>query len=168
VDAASSICSRYRLELITDLPAMQTDGLRPPVRPLPELRYRRVRDEESRAAFAHIMSVAFNVPYPISRQIYESESTWTGAMVGYVAFHGDRPVSTTVTVSAGGVEGVYAVGTLPLEQRRGYGEAVMRYALEQAGAAGRRSILQSSAAGFRLYERMGYRTVARYLVFAST
>jgi ribosomal protein S18 acetylase RimI-like enzyme len=65
--------------------------------------------------------------------------------------------------------GVYNVATLPGHQRRGYGEAVMRYALEDARRehGERRAILQSTPAGLRLYERMGFRTVTRVSVYST-
>jgi len=65
--------------------------------------------------------------------------------------------------------GVYNVATLPGHQKRGYGEAVMRHALAEV----RRErgmepvILQSTPAGLKLYERMGFRTVARVAVYSS-
>jgi ribosomal protein S18 acetylase RimI-like enzyme len=71
------------------------------------------------------------------------------------------------------VTGVYNVATLPGHQRRGYGEAVMRYALADARRASgmahgeQRVILQSTPAGLKLYERMGFRTVARVSVYSS-
>jgi len=72
-------------------------------------------------------------------------------------------------VAGGGVLGVYNVATLPGCQRRGFGETVMRHALADAhrrlGLS--RVILQSTPAGFRLYERMGFRTVASVAVYAS-
>ena len=68
-----------------------------------------------------------------------------------------------------GVVGVYNVGTLPGHQRRGYGEAIMRHALEKAREETglERTILQSTAQGLPIYQRMGYRTVTRVLVYSS-
>jgi ribosomal protein S18 acetylase RimI-like enzyme len=65
--------------------------------------------------------------------------------------------------------GVYNVATIPQHQQRGYGEAIMRHALEQAYDEHglERSILQSTPAGARLYHRMGYQTVAKIAVYAS-
>jgi ribosomal protein S18 acetylase RimI-like enzyme len=58
---------------------------------------------------------------------------------------------------------------MPERQHRGYGEAVMRYAVAQAQKEHgvERSILQSTPAGLHLYQRMGYRTVTRVSVYAS-
>ncbi|MBM3774518.1 MAG: GNAT family N-acetyltransferase, partial [Acidobacteria bacterium] len=65
--------------------------------------------------------------------------------------------------------GVYNVATIPGQQRRGYGECVMRRALEAARAEHgvARSILQSTPQGLRLYQRMGYRTVTKVSVYSS-
>ncbi len=165
---AEPLATSCGLELVSTLPGMEAGSLRPPVRPLPELDIERVSDRRTRNAFTHIMCSAFGVPFHPASAIYDSESTWSGPLAGYVASRGGQVVSTAATMVHAGVIGVYAVGTPPAHQRRGYAEAVMRHAV---GEAGRRcgfvhTILQSSAAGFRLYERMGYRTVSRYLVFA--
>jgi len=81
----------------------------------------------------------------------------------------DEPVSTAAVVMGGGVLGVYNVATLPASQRLGYGEAVMRHALadkeREHGIS--RIVLQSTPAGLGLYERMGFRTVARVAVYSS-
>jgi ribosomal protein S18 acetylase RimI-like enzyme len=87
----------------------------------------------------------------------------------YVGYHKGEPVSTAATVIGAGAIGVYNVGTLPGYQRRGFGEAIMRHALEEArrehGIS--RTILQSSPQGLRLYQRMGYRTVTKVAVYSS-
>jgi hypothetical protein len=46
----------------------------------------------------------------------------------------------------------------------------MRRALDEARTESglERSVLQSSAEGLHLYQRMGYRSVARYAVFAKS
>jgi GNAT superfamily N-acetyltransferase len=148
---------------------MEAVALREPAHPLPSPEIRPVADAATRADFNHLMSVAFGVPFSISRQIYDSESTWRAGMKGHVAYLDGAPVATTATVAAAGVIGVYAVATLPEHRRRGFGEVVMRHALECArGETGlTRSVLQSSDAGYSLYQKMGYRTVATYSVFAT-
>jgi ribosomal protein S18 acetylase RimI-like enzyme len=89
--------------------------------------------------------------------------------IGYVGYAAGEPVSTAAVVIGGGAIGVYNVATLPGEQRRGFGECIMRHALAEA----RREygvepmILQSTPAGARLYQRMGFRTVARVAVYSS-
>ena len=78
-------------------------------------------------------------------------------------------MSTAAVVAGGGAVGVYNVATLPGRQRCGYGEAVMRHALAEARREHglERVILQSTPAGLRLYERMGFRTVTRVSVYST-
>jgi ribosomal protein S18 acetylase RimI-like enzyme len=165
---AAETMYRSGLHQVVELPGMEAGRLEPPARALAALEFRRVVDAATRADFNHIMAVAFGIPFAFSRQIYESERTWGDGLTGWVGYLEGTAVATAATLIAGGVIGVYAVGTLPQYQRKGYGEAVMRHGIEQAEAESglEGSVLQASAAGFHLYERMGYRAVTRYAVFA--
>ncbi len=165
---AAETCYRQGLHLVMELPGMEAAGLEPPLRPLPELEFQRVGDARTRLDFNAMMSVAFGIPFLFARQIYESKKTWLGGFAGWVAYREGVAVSTAATLAAGGTIGVYSVGTLPQCRRKGYGEAVMRRALDEAHAESglERSVLQSSVEGLHLYQRMGYRSVVRYAVFA--
>ena len=159
---------RHSLHLSADLPGMIADAVLPPVRRLPDLTVRRVGDETTCAAFCQIGSVCFNVPLAWFREVFENPAVWEH-FAGYVGYADGEPVSTAATVISDGVVGVYNVATLPPHQRRGYGEAIMRHALEKArqehGLV--RTILQSTAQGLPIYQRMGYRTVTRVTVYSS-
>ena len=161
--------NRNGLHLVLELPGMEALALAPPCRPIPNLAFRRVQDGETRSAFTYIMSSVFGIPYGVAREIYGAPGFWDGQFSGWLAYEEDVPVASAATVAAGGVIGVYGVGSLPQRRRLGYGEAVMRHAIEREAEAsgGRPSALQSSEAGLRLYERMGFRPVARYAIFAS-
>ena len=156
------------LHLVVELPGMVADRLLPPRRTLPSLEFRRVSDAATRVDFDHIMSVAFGIPLATAREIYEKEETWRGDMVGWIGYAEGLAISTAATVTTADVVGLYAVGTLPGWQGKGFGEAVVRHALAQACAQSdiETTVLQSSEAGFRLYQRMGYRTITQYAVFA--
>jgi ribosomal protein S18 acetylase RimI-like enzyme len=108
------------------------------------------------------------VPITWFREVFDNAVVWYRFM-SFVGYVDDEPVSTTSIVAGAGVIGVYNVATLPGSQRRGFGEAVMRHALaEVAQERGPgRVILQSTPAGLKLYERMGFRTVARVAVYSS-
>ncbi|HUI78624.1 MAG TPA: GNAT family N-acetyltransferase [Bryobacteraceae bacterium] len=159
---------QHGLRHSVDLPGMIAGRLRPPVRPLPRLEIRRVADARTREAFCAIGSACFNVPLSWFREVFEQESVWS-RFRGYVGYHDEEPVSTVAVVVNSGVAGVYNVATLPGSQRRGYGEAVMRYALEEAHRQSgvETTILQSTPAGYHLYERMGYRTVTSVAVYST-
>ncbi len=164
----SSVFSAHGLHVVTELPGMSASALPPARRSLPDLEFRRVDDATTRTAFNYVMASTFGIPFPVSRQVYESKDIWETVFTGWIGYAGGLPVTTAATVSAGGVIGVYGVATVQECQRRGYAEAVMRHAL---GDACRRhaiqtSVLESSEAGYALYARMGYETIARYAVFA--
>jgi len=157
------------LRHLTTAPGMYAENLAPVSRRLPEVTLRRVADADTRAAFAHITSMAFEIPFEICRAVYAEERGWRGSYEGWVGYNDKTPVATTALVVRGGAIGVYSVATLPGFQRRGYAEAVMRAAVGQAseetGIA--RTVLQSTAAGASLYRALGYRPVTRFQVFAS-
>jgi ribosomal protein S18 acetylase RimI-like enzyme len=162
------IFERHGLRHSVDLPGMLAERVAPPVNRLPALEIRKVHDPDTRDAFCAIASVCFHVPIQWFLEVFDNLAVWDhfAAYVGYV---GGEPVSTTAIVMGGQAIGVYNVATIPQHQRQGYGEAIMRYALEQAYLehGTERSILQSTPAGARLYQRMGYRVVAKIAVYAS-
>jgi ribosomal protein S18 acetylase RimI-like enzyme len=159
---------RHGLRHSVDLPGMVAESLAAPVRPLARIEVRRVRPGVTRDAFCAIGSTCFHVPTAWFLEVFESESVWD-AFAAWVGYVDGEPVSTTATVFAGGAIGVYNVGTLPEYQGRGYAEAVMRQAVAEAQRRHgvERTLLQSTAAGFPMYERMGYRTVTSVAVFAT-
>jgi ribosomal protein S18 acetylase RimI-like enzyme len=162
------IFERHGLRHSVDLPGMVAERILPPVKPLPNLEIRRVRDAGTRDGFCAIGSVCFHVPLPWFREVFDNDSVWE-RFIGWVGYADGEPVSTAATVMGGGAVGVYNVATMPEHQRRGYGESVMRHAV---AAAQRRcgieqTILQSTPAGHRLYQRMGFRTVTNVAVYAS-
>jgi ribosomal protein S18 acetylase RimI-like enzyme len=159
---------RHGLRHSVNLPGMVAERVAPAARRMPDIEIRRVDDPASREAFCAIGSICFHVPLAWFREVFDGDSVWR-SFAGYVGYLEGEPVSTSATVIGGGAVGIYNVATLPERQRQGYGEAVMRYALEDARASHgiERSILQSTPAGYRLYERMGYRTVTQVAVYAS-
>lgn len=165
---ARQVLERQGLRHSTDLPGMCADRLVAPRRPLPALEIRRVGDETTRNAFCEIGSVCFHVPISWFREVFDNNIVW-GNFASYVGYLNGHPVSTAAIVQGAGVLGVYNVATLPGYQRHGYGEAVMRHALVEANRelGEMPVILQSTPAGLKLYERMGFRTITRVAVYAS-
>jgi GNAT superfamily N-acetyltransferase len=75
-------------------------------------------------------------------------------------FDGDRMVSAFTGATGAGLVVVWSMATRPHNQRKGYGRRLLATALRsrfEAGAEG--SLLQSSAAGERLYRGLGYQVV---------
>ena len=164
-----TLFSNFGMSPLTDPVGMFADQLLPPKHRLPELEIRRVEDEPTRRAFAHITSVAFEIPLNICLDVYGSGDAWLGDFQGFVGYAGQLPVTTTATVVAANVVGVYSVGTLPHYRKRGYAEAVVRQALTlQKDHTGiEASILQATHSGLRLYQHMGYRKVTKFSVYIS-
>jgi GNAT superfamily N-acetyltransferase len=162
------IFERYGLRHSVDLPGMVAEHIAPPVKPLPVLQVRRVGDSATKDAFCAIGSTCFHVPIVWFREVFDNHLVWE-RFAAYVGYHNEEPVATAAIVMGGGAMGVYNVATVPEQQRRGYGEAIMRYALAEAQREHglERSILQSTPAGYKLYQRMGYRQITRVAVYAS-
>jgi ribosomal protein S18 acetylase RimI-like enzyme len=158
------VMESHGLRHSTDLPGMVADRILPPVRPLPRVEVRRVIDRSTSTDFCGIGSVCFHVPIDWFREVFGNDSVWQ-RFISYVGYVDGEPVATTAVVTGSGVTGIYNVATLPAWQHRGYGEAVMRHAMAETG--GGPVVLQSTSAGLRLYERMGFRTVTRIAVYAS-
>lgn len=159
---------RYGMRLSTNLPGMIAERILPPVKVLPRMDVRRVCDGTTSDAFCEIGSICFHVPISWFKEVFDSHSVWE-RFISYVGYVDGEPVTTAAIVVGGGVVGVYNVATLPGHQKRGYGEAVMRHAMadvvRQRGLE--RVVLQSTPAGLSLYQRMGFRTVARVAVYSS-
>ncbi len=158
----------FGLRHSADLPGMVAERLTPLVRPLPALEVKRVEAGPVRDAFCALGSLCFHVPPAWFNQVFDSASVWHN-FAGYVGYHDEEPVSTAAIVLGGDAVGVYNVCTTPEHQRRGFGEAVMRYALDDARrtAGIERMVLQSTPAGLKLYRRMGFRVVTQVSVYAS-
>ena len=158
------------LYIATELPGMLAERLRSPLRELPRLDVRPVGgDRDTWRAFCEIGALCFNVPLAWFQEVFQDHRVWKNGFTGYVGYDGEHAVSTAATVIAGGAVGVYNVATIPDYQGRGFGEAIMRHALERARERHgiERTVLQSTPQGLRLYERMGYTSVTSVAVYTS-
>ncbi len=155
------------LRLTMEAPGMIAPELIPPAAKPPRMAFVRVGDSATRNHFSQVMSAAFHVPLDMSRDVYCGEALWKASMTGWIGYLHGEPVSTAAAVNSSGAIGIYAVATQPPYQRRGYAEAIMRHAIADAEASLgiSRTVLQSSADGYPLYVRMGYRAVTRFFVY---
>jgi Acetyltransferase (GNAT) family len=84
----------------------------------------------------------------------------------YLGYFEERPVATSIRLSAHGVAGIYFVGTLPEFRRRGFGEAMTWRAVIDGKKEGCiHCCLQASQLGRPIYERMGFRRVIDYEIW---
>lgn len=162
---ANAVIGRAGLRPAIPLRGMVANRIVPPVRPLPELEYRRVCDEETRNLISDINSMAYGFGVEYGREVFTLPEAWLGDCYGYVGFRKGLAVAASATSVLGRYLYVGFVATLPGEQRRGYAEAVLRYSLaratEETGL--RRFLLHATDDGYPLYLRMGYRDTARFM-----
>ncbi|MDP3000677.1 MAG: GNAT family N-acetyltransferase [Bryobacterales bacterium] len=166
---AGDILARCNLRRLTEAPGMLAEALEPPLRPLPWLDYRRVADYRTRGEFCHVTSIAFHLPFGIAQTIYGSARFWQGDYRGWIGYRDSQAVATAATLAAGGAIGLYSVATLPEHRRQGCAEAIARHALAQASAESGEGpyVLQSTPAGYALYEQMGYRTAGHFTIYVA-
>jgi GNAT superfamily N-acetyltransferase len=138
-----------------------------PDRPLPApgITTREVSDGRSLAEFRGV-SIADGLPEDVAISLFPESFAADPDVRLVVACLDDQPVGTSIAIRTGDCSGVYAVGTHPDARRRGVGTAATWTAVAVGQAWGCKAIvLQSSEMGLPLYKAMGFRTVARYLVF---
>ena len=114
-------------------------------------------------------AIAFHLPFEIAQAIYGTERFWQGDYRGWIGYRDGRPVATAATLAAGGAIGLYSVATLPEHRRQGCAEAIARHALAQASAESGEGpyVLQSTPAGYALYEQMGYRAAGHFTIYVA-
>ena len=162
------LCERAKLHLSSEMPAMIAPAFadRPPP---PALHVEPVHTPATLRDFNHIGAAAFRIPPPWFDEIYDGTARLSGHMRAWVGYHEGKPVSTAATVKSPGAIGLYNLATLTPFRQRGFGEALFRHAIHQAfrETGPQPVVLQSTRSGLRLYERMGFETVGRILVFPS-
>jgi ribosomal protein S18 acetylase RimI-like enzyme len=158
------------LECLVESPGMEMDNFPEfPKRPLPKLEYRRVGDDETRAAFRLIVEVCFQIPHDVARVIYDDPARWDFPLEVWLGYADGEPIVSTAVNQAAGAIGIYSVATMPAYRGRGYAEALMRHAvqdLRDRGATGP-LVLQSSPAGLELYRKLGFTRTTRFFVYAT-
>jgi len=163
-------CERCGLRLSSELPGMVATGLSPVKRELPALDFQRVDSERALADFRGIGAVSFHVPTQWFSEVFDATVlTERRDFCCWVAYRDSEPVATAASVISNGALGLYNIATAPALRGRGFAEAVTRHVVhsELTGRAPVPVVLQSTALGFRLYERLGFRTVTRIRVFNS-
>jgi GNAT superfamily N-acetyltransferase len=166
----SRACQHAGLRLSSELPGMAANRICPPVRRLPQLEIRRVTGGQGMEDFRAVGATCFHVPLVWFAEVFDHEMTARADFVCQTGYVDGEPVATAATViTPDGTIGVYNVATAPAHRRRGYAEAITRYAIDAArnGSGSERVILQSTMQGYELYRRLGFSEVTRILVYNS-
>jgi len=161
------VFARHGLHPTMNFTGMVTDTLVPPSK-APLLEYRRVMDEATRCAISDVNCLAYQIPIEMGRESI-TQQMFDSSVFAYVGHLTGEAVAVAGTWIVDEIMYVGMVATMPDHRRKGYAEAVMRHSLEEARKATgiRRTVLHATDAGFPVYERMGYRTVARFTAYMS-
>jgi ribosomal protein S18 acetylase RimI-like enzyme len=171
---AGSIFQRFELHLSSEMPGMLAESLHETQPFERQLQLQPAVSGETLREFRQIGALCFHVPPGWFGEVFDDEMSRRTDFSAWVAYENGIPVGTAAAVLAGGVTGLYNIAILPEYRRRGYGTAVTRLAAQAAFRQGsedklgaNKLILQASAQGVRMYERMGFRTVTRIAVYNS-
>jgi ribosomal protein S18 acetylase RimI-like enzyme len=158
------------LDLLVESPGMEIEDFSEfPQRPLPLLDCRRVSDDETRAAFRRIVEVCFQIPHDVARIIYDDPTRWEFPLEVWLGYAGGEAIASTAIMQSNVTIGIYSVATLPAYRARGYAEALMRHAVQDArdrGGAGP-IVLQSSPMGAELYRKLGFTRTTRFFIYGT-
>ena len=161
------ICQRHGLQLTTEMPAMIAGQIHGRKSAANSFEITGVTSQRHVADFCQVGAACFRVPPPWFEEIYRSAESLQGPMRAWLGYLQGRPVSTIATVESGDAIGIYNLATIAPFRKQGLGEAMLRHAVEIADSR-KPVVLQATPLGMRLYERLGFQSVGRILVFPST
>ena len=132
-----------------------------------------VSDAESQALWARIAATGTGFSDTATQQLAKLEATLIDsqykAQKRYIGFFDEDPVATSALVLDSGVAGIYAVATIPEARRKGIGQLMTVTPLLEARQMGYRvGILQASAMGYPIYERIGFQEVCVFQIYLQT
>jgi len=121
------------------------------------------QDDSGCAAIIDVNALAYGMDFDACKPSIGTRAFWENhfPVLGSVD---EKPVSSATVLMVDGHRYVALVATDPGQQRRGFGEATMRRALENAAIAHGESptVLHATEAGRPVYERMGYARISTH------
>jgi hypothetical protein len=90
---------------------------------------------------------------------------WNEHAYGFLAYVGDKAVATATAIINNGCVFLFLVATVPAAERKGYGDAVVRHAMNTAYEATgiKRSVLHATDAAYAVYVRLGCHPTAKFM-----
>jgi len=120
-------------------------------------------------AHARLAAAGFEAPAEPFLQLMTPSVLAAPGVRCYLGEVDGEPVTTGVGLTLGSFVGIFNIATPPAHRRRGYGAAVTAQAVADGVAAGANwAWLQSSAAGYQVYDRLGFRTTEDWQCWLST
>jgi N-acetylglutamate synthase len=128
---------------------------------------RKLRPDEA-LLHASVAAAGFEVPPEMFLQLMTPAVLATPGVRCYLGEAGGEQVTTGLGVQLASYIAIFNIATPPEYRRRGYGAAVTARAVADGLAAGAQwSWLQSSAEGYKVYERLGFRSVEAWPCWAT-
>jgi ribosomal protein S18 acetylase RimI-like enzyme len=125
-------------------------------------------DQSEAELHAQVAADGFEAPIELFRQLITTDLLAMAGVRCYVGELEDQPVSTGLGVLVGSAVMIFNIATPPAHRRRGFGAAVTRRVAADGLAAGADwALLQSSDAGYRMYDQLGFSTVERWSTWVS-
>lgn len=165
-EAHSRVATEQGLTLGGRLPCYAIEP-GPVADPPAELRIERV----SRAnidAFRVATATGYGMPAPLVDQFYPDALVDHPRIRGFVGWVDGRPVGASLASRTGDTVGIYSVATVPEARGRGIGTAMTWHLLRDAEPGWTLAVLQASAMGKPVYERMGFKLVREFDEYTSS
>jgi GNAT superfamily N-acetyltransferase len=163
---------RYGLQPAGEVPGMAVDlaTVDDKAETAANFTIRKVNNAETQRLWARIAAVGTGFPDAAVDAMERIESALADpqykAQHRYLGYLDGTPVATSALVLDSGVAGIYAVATVPEARRKGIGRSMTQMPLLEARQSGYRvGILQSSAMGYPVYQKIGFRDVCKYRLY---
>ena len=132
----------------------------------PELDVQSVTDAAGVDAHRRVATAGFGTDPSVAQGTACKDLLDRPDCVVYVGYRDGDPVVSGLGWRTGRTIGVYSIATVESARRRGFGAAMTARVVADGMAAGCDvAILQASAMGRPIYERLGFRTVIRYTAY---
>ncbi len=121
----------------------------------------RIATEDDHDTVCSLVAEAFSLDLALVKRAVPKTALSTEGLEAWLAERDGEAVGTGTLIRTGDHVGVYSMGTPARHQRQGVGRAVLETAMAHHLANGATTFtLEATEAGFRLYEQLGYETVA--------
>jgi ribosomal protein S18 acetylase RimI-like enzyme len=126
-------------------------------------------EPERASLHAELAAAGFGAPVDDFKRLMTPAVLGACGVSTYVGEVDGEPVVTGVGVHLGDHIGIFNIATLPAHQRRGYAAAITARVVRDGLRHGAQwAWLQSSTAGYRVYERLGFKTLERWDCWITT
>jgi GNAT superfamily N-acetyltransferase len=165
---AAEVCAGRGLVLAMESVGMAAEQLAPSVWPQNARDIHLVTDAKGTQHIADIHAAAYGAPVDMARQSIAIPAMFQGESRAYLGHEKGRYVASAAALRRGDVAYVGYVATRPDFQGKGYAEALLRQALKDAKRLWglERTVLHATLAGLPVYQRLGYREVTRFGLYA--